>query len=336
MLYKIGKSFAIFNPMAEEDFLSQDEIDMLLQSLGKEEEESEEEVKYKPFDINELERISPTRLIKLEQVINRWIASATAELRGIIFNLDNISLSEIKTEKISDFVLKIPLPAAIAVLNVEALNGRLYMVLDTRLIYTIISIIFGGPAQPYKVEGKSFTKFEQKIINNLVEVLVKHLNTAWVELIKEGEVQFVGIEDNPRRLITISRNEIVIVIALEVEIEGFKGYIYLAIPMKTIDPIKDVLRTADTESGDFKEVILNSLMGTPVLLEAILPTLVMSVQELLELKEGDFIPLDPRATDSITVKVAGVPMFRGLLGESAGRKAVKIKSFVELPVRGEE
>ncbi|WP_457600355.1 flagellar motor switch protein FliM [Hydrogenivirga sp.] len=327
---------AIFNLMAEEDFLSQDEIDMLLQSLGKEEEETEEEISYKPFDINELERISPTRLVKLEQVVNRWIASATAELRGIIFNLDSISLSDIKTEKISDFVLKIPLPAAIAVLNIEELNGRMYMVLDTRLIYTIISIIFGGPAQPYKVEGKSFTKFELKMINNLVEVLVRHLNDAWVDLIKEGEIQFVGIEDNPRRLITISRNEIVIVITLEVEIEGFKGYIYLAIPMKTIDPIKDILRTADTESGNFKDVILTNLMTTPVLMEAIFPPLTMSVKELLELKEGDFIPLDPRATDSITVKVAGVPMFRGILGESAGRKAVKIKSFVDHGMRGTE
>jgi len=322
--------------MAEEDFLSQDEIDMLLQSLGKEEEEEEEGVSYKPFDIGELERISPTRLIKLEQVINRWIASVTPELRGIIFNLDNISLSEIKTEKISDFVLKIPLPAAIAVLNIEALGGRLYMVLDTRLLYTIISIVFGGPAQPYKVEGKSFTKFEQKMINNLVEILVKHLNTAWTELVKEGEIEYVGIEDNPRRLITISRNEIVIVINLEVEIEGFKGNIYLAIPMKTIEPIKDNLRTADTESGDFKDIIWESLLSTPVLLSAVFPKLTMNVKELIELKEGDFISLDPRATELITVKVAGVPMFNGVLGESAGRKAVKINSVVEHPVRGME
>ncbi len=322
--------------MAEEEFLSQDEIDMLLQSLGAEEEEEGEEVTYKPFDIGELERISPTRLIKLEQVINRWVASATSELRSMIFNLDTISLAEIKTEKISDFVLKIPLPAAIAVLNVEALNGKFYMVIDTRLIYTVISIIFGGPAQPYKVEGKSFTKFELKVINNLIDIFVKHLNSAWQELIREGEIEFGGIEDNPRRLITVSRNEIVIVITLEVEIEGFKGYVYLAIPMKTIEPIKDTLRTADTESGDYRDAILENLMATPVLLEAVLPALSMTVKEVLELKEGDFITLDPRSTNSVTVKVEGVPMFKGILGESAGRKAVKIKSFVEHFGRGSQ
>jgi flagellar motor switch protein FliM len=322
--------------MADEEFLSQDEIDMLLQSLGKEETEGEEEVTYKPFNIDELERISPTRLVKLEQIINRWISSVTGELRGLIFNLDTISLTEIKTEKISDFVLKIPLPAAIAVLNVDTLNGRMYMVIDTRLIYTVISVIFGGPAQPYKVEGKSFTKFELKIINTLIDILVRHLNLSWQELTNEGEIQFVGIEDNPRRLITVSRNEIVIVITLEIEIEGFKGYVYLAIPMKTIEPIKDALRTAESESGDFKDVIMANLMTTPVLLEATLPPLTMNVKELIELKEGDFIPLDSRATSSVIVKVAGVPMFRGILGESEGRKAVKIKSFVELYGRGEE
>ena len=322
--------------MAEEDFLSQEEIDMLLQSLGKEEEEEKPSVEYKPFDINELEKISPTRLIKLEQVVNRWIATATTELRGIIFNLDSISLADIKTEKISDFVLKIPLPAAIAVLNVEALGGRMYMVLDTRLIYTIISIIFGGPAQPYKVEGKNFTKFELKIIRNLIDIFTRHLNTAWVELVGEGEIEFVGFEDNPRRLITVSRNEIVIVITLNVEIETFKGEVYLAIPMKTIEPIKDLLRTADSESGSFKDVILDSLMGAQVLLEAILPPLNLSVGEVLELKEGDFVPLDRRAGEAVVIKVSGVPMFKGILGESNGKKAVKITSLIEYSFKGTE
>ncbi len=320
--------------MAEEDFLSQEEIDLLLQSLGKEEEEEKEELKYEPFNIDELERISPTRLVKLEQVINRWIASATAELRGIVFNLDTISIADIKTEKISDFVLKIPLPAAIAVLSIEALNGRMYLVLDTRLIYTIISIIFGGPAQPYKVEGKSFTKFEMKIVNNLISILSKHLDVAWRELIREGDIQFVGIEDNPRRLITISRNEIVIVVTLEVEIEGFKGNVYLAIPMKTIEPIKDLLRTAESESGDFRDVIFSTLMTTPVILEAVFPLFRMSVGEVLELKEGDFIPLNRKASESVLIKVAGVPFYEGILGESGGHKAVKIKSFSETVPRG--
>ncbi len=320
--------------MAGEEFLSQEEIDMLLQSLGKEEaEEVKPQVEYKPFDIGELERISPTRLIKLEQMINRWIASATTELRGMIFNLDTISLADIKTEKISDFVLKIPLPAAIAILNAEALGGRMYLVMDTRLIYTIVSVIFGGPAQPYKVEGKSFTKVELRIIRNFLDILIKHLNSAWQEVVKEGEIVFAGIEENPRRLITVSRNEIVIVITLTVEIEGFKGSIYFAIPMKTLEPIKDALRTVDTEEGDFRNLVMSNLMSVPVKVEAVLPILNMKVKEVLELKEGDFIPLDRKATEEVVLKVSGMPVFKGVLGESSGRKAVKIEEIVEFVPR---
>ncbi len=323
--------------MAGEEFLSQEEIDMLLQSLGKEEAAQQKpEVEYKPFSIEDLEKISPTRLIKIEQMVNRWIASATTELRGMIFNLDTISLSDIKTEKISDFVLKIPLPAAIAILNAEALGGRMYLVLDTRLIYTIVSVIFGGPAQPYKVEGKNFTKVELRIVRNFLDVLIKHLNNAWQEVVKEGEILFAGIEDNPKRLITVSRNEIVIVITLTVEIEGFKGSVYFAIPMKTIEPIKDILRTAETEEGDFKEVVLSNLMSVPVKVEAVLPIMNMKVREILDLKEGDIIYLDRKATEEVVVKVSGLPMFKGVLGESGVRKAVKIERILEfLPRVGE-
>ncbi len=323
--------------MAGEEFLSQEEIDMLLQSLGKEEgKEEKKELEYKPFSVEELERISPTRLIKLEQVINRWVASATTELRSMVFNLDTISLSDIKTEKISDFVLKIPLPAAIAVLNVEALGGRMYLVMDTRLIYTIVSVIFGGPAQPYKVEGRNFTKVELKVIRNFLDILIKHLNSAWKEVVKEGDIVFAGIEENPRRLITVSRNEIVIVVTLTVEIEGFKGSIYFAIPMKTIEPIKDILRTADSEESDFRDVILENLLSVPVKVEAVLPIMNMKVREVLELKEGDFIPLDRRSVEEVVVKVSGLPVFKGILGESEGKKAVKVEKVVEfLPRVGE-
>ncbi len=321
--------------MAQEDFLSQEEIDMLLQSLGKEDQEEEKEtLEYEPFDIGSLERISPTRLIKLEQVINRWISTATTELRGIIFNLDAISLSDMKTEKISDFVLKIPLPSAIAVLNLEGLGGRLYIIIDTKLIYTIISIIFGGPAQPYKVEGRNFTKVELKVINNIVEILVRHLNDSWKELVGRGRIEYQGLEENPRRMITVSANEIVIVATMEVDIEGFKSNIYLALPMKTIEPIKDILRTSESESNEHRRTMLEALLGIPVVLEAVFPTMKLTVKEVLDLKEGDFIPIDQRAPESVQITVYGVSMFEGLLGESAGKKAIQIKGVSDISFRG--
>ena len=321
--------------MAQEDFLSQEEIDMLLQSLGKEEgEEEEEALKYEPFDISTLERISPTRLVKLEQVINRWISTATTELRGVIFNLDAISLADMKTEKISDFVLRIPLPSAIAVLTIEGLGGRLYLIIDTKLIYTIISIIFGGPAQPYKVEGRNFTKVEVKVIKNIVEILVKHLNSSWDELVGRGRIEYTGLEENPRRMITVSTNEIIIVATLEVDIEGFKSNIYLAIPMKTVEPIKDILRTSEGESGEHRRTMLQTLLETPVVLEAMLPPLKLSVKEILDLKEGDFIPIDKKAPESVLIGVSGVSMFEGILGESSGKNAVKIVRISKRSFRG--
>jgi len=321
--------------MAQEEFLSQEEIDMLLQSLGKEEGEEEKEVlECEPFDINALERISPTRLIKLEQVINRWISTATTELRGVIFNLDAISLSDMKTEKISDFVLKIPLPSAIAVLSLEGLGGRFYMIIDTKLIYTIISIIFGGPPQPYKIEGRNFTKVELKVINNIVEILVKHLNASWNDLVGRGSIEYQGLEENPRRMITVSANEIVIVATMEVDIEGFKSNIYLALPMKTIEPIRDILRTSESESSEHRRTMLESILGIPVVLEAVFPPLKLTVKEILDLKEGDFIPIDKKAPEAVQITVYGVPMFEGILGESIGKKAIQIVRISDIPLRG--
>ncbi|HIC97198.1 MAG TPA: FliM/FliN family flagellar motor switch protein [Aquificaceae bacterium] len=59
-----------------------------------------------------------------------------------------------------------------------------------------------------------------------------------------------------------------------------------------------------------------------------MPLFKMSVGNILDMKEGDFLPMDRRATSSVLIKTVGVPLFRGVLGESEGRKAVKIEELV--------
>ncbi len=322
----------------EQDFLSQDEVDLLLKSLGKEQEEAEggeEESNVKPFDVNELERISPLRYARLEQIINKWSVYLFPELKSIVINLENVSMESLTHEKLSDFILKIPLPSAIAVLEIEPLEGKFYLIIDPRLLYTIISVVLGGPPKSYKIEGKSFTKVEYRIMKRVLSKMVDTLNRAWQEFVPDSSIKLVDIDDNPRHLITVSKQEMVLLTTMELEIETFKGKFFFVLPMKNLDPIKDTLRNTQVGGEDFKDVVIENLMNTPVLIEALLDRFSMTVREVLEMQEGDLISIDKHISSKIDIVAGGITLFEGILGTFKGKKAVKVRTLKEINAKGD-
>ncbi len=156
--------------------LSQDEVDLLLKSLGKEEEEKPEEtsegIKYKKFDIGELERISLGRIAALEIIFERWARALRGALSTLVVSINNVIKEETNVIKFAELMKKLPIISCINIFTISKLKGSHLLILDPRMIYSIISVIFGGPAKPYKIEGKDFTKLELKIIKRVVSINV--------------------------------------------------------------------------------------------------------------------------------------------------------------------
>ncbi len=322
----------------EQDFLSQEEVDLLLKSLGKEQEEAEggeEQSNVKPFNFDELEKISPLRYARLEQIINKWTVYLFPELKSVVINLENISMESLSHEKLSDFILKIPLPSAIAVLEIEPLEGKFYLIIDPRLLYTIVSVVLGGPPKSYRIEGKSFTKVEYRIMKRVLSKMVDTLDRAWREFVPDSGIKLVDIDDNPRHLITVSKQEMILLATMELEIETFKGKFFLVLPMKNLDPIKDTLRNTQVGGEDLRDLVVENLMNTPVVVEALLDRFTMTVKEVLELKSGDLISIDKYINSKISIVAGGIPLFEGILGTSKDKKAVKVESLLDTKAKGE-
>ncbi len=313
-------------------FLSQEEIDLLLQSLGKEAGEEEAVIdtsQVKAFDLNSLEHVSMSRVAGLELIIEKWVRNVKTSLATIVVNLTDVRSEEITLIKFSDFILKIPLPSAIAILNINPLKGSSFLVVDPKLIFVIVSSIFGGSPKPYKVEGKEFTRVEMRIIKRVVEVLVKSFEEAW-NIVIEGNIEIMGIEVNPKFLTVASPRERFIVSRITIDIEGFEGFVYMAIPERGIEPFKEKLRNvSEIDIVSVKENLIDNMKNVPVKLEASLGETVITIQDLLNLEEGHVLKLNTHIKEPIKVKIQGVPKLKAILGESGTMKAIKILEFME-------
>jgi len=316
--------------MADE-LLSQEEINLLLQTLGKEEKKEAviEEEKIKPLDLTLFEHISAGRIAGLELIFERWINGLRKGLTSLIVTIPDIFKESVNIVRFGDFVAKLPLPCAVGIFNIEPLRGQCLIAIDPRLIYIVISSVFGGSAKQYKIEGKEFTRIEMRFIQRLLNLCYQELELAWSTVMKVRIVP-INIETNPT-LLTVSRaKEKFILLKLTVIIEGSEGYIYLAIPEASIAPYKDMLKgTTEIKSKSAQKDPIKAFQKIPLKLEVLLGGSQISFKRLLELKLGDVIILDKSVKEPLEVKVEGLSKFLAFLGQLGRKKAIKIYKHIQ-------
>ncbi len=314
--------------MADE-LLSQEEINLLLKTLGKEEEkkgEAEEE-KVKPLDLSLFEHISAGRIPGLELILEKWINGLRRGLASLVITVPGIFKESVGIVRFGEFTAKLPLPCAIGLFNIEPLRGICLLAIDPKLIYMVVSSVFGGSAKPYRIEGRDFTRIEMRLIQRFLNICYQELEIAWSTLM-DVKINPVGIETNPA-LLTMSRaKEKFILLKLALVIEGNEGHIQLAIPEASISPYRDILKgSADMKSREFRSSILRNFYKVPLGIEVVLGRTTISFKQLMELKEGDTLILNKPIKEPLEVRVQNKFRVLAFLGQTGSKKAIKIYQF---------
>jgi flagellar motor switch protein FliM len=105
-------------------------------------------------------------------------------------------------------------------------------------------------------------------------------------------------------------------------------------PYSMLEPIRDLLdagvQSDRAERDDRWTIALREEVKSAVVqLNCELTEAKLKLGDLLNLKEGDIIPIN--YPDQITVVAEDVPVFRGVYGAHKGSKAIKIMKVVERP-----
>ena len=318
--------------MAQQDILSQDEIDALLHGVegGKVETGNDPNLldgQARPYDLASNERIVRGRMPTLEMINDRFARF----LRTTIFNLlrrsAEISVGGVQTQKFSQYVHGLFLPTSLNLVRVRPLRGTGLVVFDPKLVFTLVDNFFGGDGRFYtKIEGRDFTPTERRVIQMLLGQVLKDLKEAWA-MVADVEFEYLNSEMNPQFANIVSPTEVVVVSSFHVELEGGGGDIHLTLPYAMIEPLREQL--AAGMQSDRKEVddrwpssLRNEIKAATVEMEAALVQVEITLGDLVSMKPGDVIPIDlPRA---VLALVDGVPVFSGQFGVSCGKNALKV------------
>ena len=318
-----------------EQFLSQDEVDALLEGVDEAPAAAADGPRGPiPYDLAKQERIVRGRMPTLEIINERFARNLRIGLFNFMRRNPEISVGPIKVQKYSAFLRGIAVPANINIVAVKPLRGNGLVICDPKLVFTVIDNLFGGNGRmQYRIEGRDFSATEQRIIQRMLDVTLEEYRKAWAGIYPLS-LEYLRSEMNPQFATIATPGEIVVTTTFSLEIGELGGELHICIPYSTLEPIRDTLYS--TLQGDSIEtdkrwvsLLTQQIKVAEIELSAELGHAQATVGELMALKPGDFIELELK--DSLVVKSDGVPVFECRYGTSNGRYSIRIQDFLSVP-----
>jgi flagellar motor switch protein FliM len=318
-----------------QQILSQDEVDALLQGITGESQKLEQEEAptggIRDYDLASQERIVRGRMPTMEIINERFSRNLRIGLFNFIRKTPEVSVGGIKVQKYSAFLREIVVPTNFNIVQVRPLRGSGLIICDPNLVFAVIDSLFGGQGKFHtRIEGRDFSPTEQRVIHRIVDVICAEYKKAW-NGIYPLELEYQRSEMQPQFANIAAPGEIVVSTSFTLEIGDTTGTVHFCIPYATMEPIRDVLYSStqgDSAEPDRRwiKLLTHQIQAAEVTLVAELAHAPATVEQLLALKPGDFIELDLEKV--IQVKVDGVPVMDAQYGTSNGKYALRVEQML--------
>jgi flagellar motor switch protein FliM len=316
-----------------ESFLSQEEVDALLEGVtGESQTSADEHVEtggIRDYDLSSQERIVRGRMPAMEIINERFTRNMRIGLFNLIRRSPEISVGPVKVQRYSAFLRELAVPTNFNIMAIRPLRGHGLIVCDPTFIFTVIDTLYGGAGKyQARIEGRDFSATEQRVINRLVEVISQEYAKAW-KGIYPLELVYQRSEMQPQFANIATPSEIVIATSFRLEIGEMVGAIHFCLPYATLEPVREVLYSST--QGDSIEidrrwvnVLTQEIQAAEVTLVAELATADATVEQLIAMKKGDFIELEREP--QIQATIDGVPIFACHYGTHNSKYAIRIDS----------
>lgn len=315
------------------DLLSQAEIDALLSGVSDDTIETEVTIEeiynrggVREYDFASQERIVRGRMPTLEMVNERFARFIRTSLFNFLRRSAEIFISGIQVQKFSEYIHGLLVPNNLTIVRFNPLRGKALIVIEPRLIFTVVDNFFGGSGQFYnQAEGREFTPTEMRVVRIMIDMIFKDLKEAW-KPVMDIDFEYLSSEINPRFANIIGPGEIVVISTLHIELEGGGGDVNIVMPYAMLEPIRELLDVISSDSGEvdsgWQDSLRDEVMRANVSVNSLLVEKDMSIRDVLLLKKGDVIPIE--MPDTVILRAEAIPVFNGKVGTSDGNYAIQI------------
>jgi len=322
-----------------QEILSQDEIDTLLNGVDSGEVDTEKEGlaaegEAVSYELGSQDRIIRGRMPTLDMINERFARYLRISMYNMLRKTAEVTVVGVSMMKFSEYARGLFMPTSLNLVNINPLRGTGLFVVDPNLVFATVDNFFGGDGRYHtRIEGREFTPTENRVIQLLLERLFEDLSKSW-EPVMNLDFNYLNTEVNPQFANIVSPTEVVVVQKFKMELEGGGGEFHIVMPYSMLEPIRELLDAgmqSDQANVDqrWTSSLKEDLKQAVVEIDSSMCHTKMTIAEVLNLNEGDVIPID--MPDAVTVRAAKIPIFRGVLGNSNGKNAVQFVTPITRP-----
>ena len=328
------------------DTLTQEQIDALLnQALSGEviERSEEQEQNIKEYDFRSPKKFTKEKIRTIETIFESYARLLSSYFTGLLRLYCKVTLMSIEEQRYFEYNNALPDYVIMGLLDLgiddkEVDDFTTILQLSNSLTYTMIDRLLGGTGNSMDLD-RDFTELETSIMEKIVKDLARMLKDAWKNYVRLEPV-VNNVETNSRVISSVSHDETMIIVALEVSVNENKSIISVCIPALNLDELmtKFVMKssraprkyTDANREQERKDTILNSLDQTSLTLKAVLSETQLQMSDVLHLQVNDIIPLDKNIDSNVVIRIGDRDWFDGKLGILNNKKAVKIENVYRI------
>jgi flagellar motor switch protein FliM len=319
---------------AVESTLSQQEIDGIFTKIRAEQSSSETKT-IKPFVFQKPDYLSSDKMQHLKVKHDVLLHDLSPVLSLILRREVTLKLARIETISLTKVIETLPAKTHMTLFHLEPVLGSGMVEMTPHLALTFVARMLGSQGHGVNTE-RDLTEIDLKMLDRVVEAFLREYTSMWRILEPQLNYAIDGHEQNPGFVKIADLDTIMIFVVVEVKFGTVGGFIRLALPYATLEPLITKLTApaqgASTKKEEAPPVIEPSkpILEVPMQLKANWMGLRLSISELKKLQKDDVFVLGEDLSTRTSLFVGDVHKFNGQMGRKGDHLAVKITSPASL------
>ncbi|MCG8373683.1 MAG: FliM/FliN family flagellar motor switch protein [Balneolales bacterium] len=294
-------------------------------------------VKYvEPYDFKRPKLFSKEIMRTLRSIHDSIARSLNRIFNNSLRYKVDVRLKKIEQYSPSDFTEHIDSPSVIYLMQGKDLTGEIIVVLPTEFCIHVIERQSGGTGVDLSSK-RVLTVIEEKIISRIMAGITAEIIQAWepyVPLIpfmfnetiyesKPENLHLSSVDPMLSAVIGIDMGETVVNISISYSYGLLKKVMNENVLKERSRNDQEKLNMDDMEGYKL------TLHKARVNIQPLLGQTSLSLDEIMNLKEGDTIPLKQKSDEPLDIRINGVKKMNGYPGLKQGRRAIRIFEIVD-------
>jgi flagellar motor switch protein FliM len=282
------------------------------------------------IDLTKGQNYSKWRIANLDIVFNAFARYYSISLSNSLQRSVVLHKGEIVSKFFENFLSDLDDVGVLGVFSLDPLKGNGLFVFDKTLCFGFVEMLFGVSAEnALVVPDRELTAIEANVIRSLMAEGCLVLNRAFDPL-DQLNAKITRVETNWKLLNILSPETEVIQVSFSVQLGEFKKDIMMVIPYFSLEPFRERFRgkgfqlSETIKESNWAKRLEKEAMSMEVSISANLGELFLTIQEILDLNNGDIITFDYDEEAPIKVMIDRKQKFIAQPGLRNGKKAVRL------------